>query len=101
MDTSRHFASVGELERILDTMEYAKLNVFHWHITDAESFPFESKTFPDLTFGAYSPEYTYTHTDIHHIVRYASERGITVVPEIDTPGHVKSWGKGYPEIVLP
>lgn len=77
-------------------MEYSKLNVFHWHIVDGISFPFESETSPDLVKGAFHPELIYTHKDIRHLVRYAKERGITIIPEIDTPGHTSSWNIGYP-----
>lgn len=82
-------------------MSYTKLNVFHWHITDGESFPFESQTFPDLVKGAYSDTKIYTHRQISALIQYAYLRGIVIIPEIDSPGHVRSWGAGYPEVVLP
>ena len=101
VDTARHYATIKELENILEGMAYSKLNVFHWHLTDSQSFPFESESYPDLIKGAYRPDEIYTHEDVAYIVRYAYLRGITVIPEIDTPGHVKSWEQGYSGVTLP
>jgi hexosaminidase len=92
IDTARHFISVQNLLTILDGMLFTKLNVFHWHITDSDSFPLQSLTNPNLTwFGAFSPQQVYSQSDINSIVEYALARGIMIIPEIDSPSHVTSW----------
>lgn len=101
VDTSRHFLPVSVLENLIDSISYVKLNVFHWHLTDAESISLELKSHPELTKkGAWHPDVYYSHDDIKHILTYAKERGIRVVPEVDTPGHTYSFGKAYPEMIV-
>lgn len=69
-------------------MAHSKLNRFHWHITDSQSFPFVSKYFPELAkYGAYSSSEIYTHDDVRQVVEFARVRGIQVIPEIDAPAH--------------
>ena len=98
LDTSRHYHSIPTIERFIDSLSYAKLNVFHWHIVDTQSFPLHLHDLPELSRGAYSPDEIYTPEDVQHIVEYARRRGVRVIPEFDTPGHAGSWCKGYPEI---
>ena len=79
-------------------MSWVKLNQFHWHIVDSQSFPLALSSIPQLAQqGAYSSASIYTEQDVLDIIRYASERGIDVLLEIDTPGHTSVISKAFPE----
>ncbi|XP_041772727.1 chitooligosaccharidolytic beta-N-acetylglucosaminidase [Anopheles merus] len=95
LDTSRNFIDLESLRRTIDGMAMVKLNVFHWHITDSQSFPLVVKSRPTLhTYGAYSRRDVYTADDVQRLVQYALERGIRIVPELDAPAHVgEGWEK--------
>ncbi|KAL3989385.1 Glycosyl hydrolase 20 catalytic domain family protein [Acanthocheilonema viteae] len=80
-------------------MAQNKFNTFHWHIVDIESFPYKSEVIPELIQGAYTPNHIYTISQIKDIVNYARLRGIRVLPEFDTPGHMKSWGVGVKDLL--
>lgn len=100
IDTSRHFIPKPVLMANLDAMAYNKLNVFHWHIVDDQSWPMESLVYPQLhKMGAYAPNKIYSIADILEIIEYARMRGIRVIPEIDTPGHTQTMGKAIPGIL--
>ena len=94
VDTARHYLPIIDLKRVIRGMEMLKLNVFHWHIVDAQSFPFVSHSHPLLAQeGSYNyPEASYSTASIQNFVRYAADMGIRVVPELDMPGHTQSWG---------
>ena len=96
LDTSRHFLPVPALLRSLDAMAASKLNVLHWHIVDAQSFPFGSEAVPSLpTHGAYPSRrgrLTYSLKDVAAVAAHAEARGIRVLPEFDAPGHAYAWG---------
>jgi hexosaminidase len=79
-------------------MAAAKMNTLHWHITDSNMVPIESKLFPDLNKkGAYNPvTMVYTQEQVKLIVDYARHRGIRVVPEFDMPAHADAWALGAP-----
>ncbi|KAL6645128.1 hypothetical protein ACP70R_016736 [Stipagrostis hirtigluma subsp. patula] len=100
LDTARNYYPVPDILHTLRAMAFNKLNVFHWHITDSQSFPIVLRTVPNLAnFGSYSPTMRYTEQDVSRVVRYAEAFGIRVIPEIDMPGHAGSWAGAFPEIV--
>ncbi|GAB2538987.1 beta-N-acetylhexosaminidase [Rhodanobacter koreensis] len=112
LDSARHFQSVAEIERLLDQMAQHKLNVFHWHLTDDQGWRIEIKRYPELTrIGAWRtpPDAGhdgeplryggfYTQEQIRQVVAYAGARHITVVPEIDMPGHAQAAVAAYPQL---
>jgi hexosaminidase len=100
LDTSRHFIPKKTILTILHTMSLMKLNIFHWHIIDSQSFPILSEAIPELAKGAYSTSKVYSRQDIQDIVSFAKEKGIRVIPEFDMPGHAYSWGIGIPDILI-
>eukprot|EP00164_Ancoracysta_twista_P006323 GFYU01008786.1.p1 GENE.GFYU01008786.1~~GFYU01008786.1.p1 ORF type:complete len:600 (+),score=201.97 GFYU01008786.1:95-1894(+) len=101
LDTSRNFFDVPSILKVIDGISQAKMNVFHWHIVDSQSFPLHLDSLPDLArLGAYSPDEIYSKADIKNIVEYARLRGVRVIPEIDAPGHTFVMGLAFPEIMV-
>ena len=90
IDTARHWLPVNEvILPHIDAMAAAKMNLLHWHMVDSQSWPYDSQAFPELAaHGAYYPHQVYTAADIKRVVTYAKDRGVNVIPEFDTPGHV-------------
>lgn len=97
IDAARHFQPVDVIKRNLDAMAAMKMNVFHWHLVDDQGWRIEMKKHPKLTQLASDGDF-YTQEEIKNIVKYADERGILVVPEIDVPGHGTAILTAYPEI---
>ena len=115
LDVSRHFYGVDAVKRYLDIMEIHKLNTLHWHLTDDQGWRVEIKKYPKLTtvgsvrkgtvvgknwdlldgksYGGF-----YTQDEIREIVSYAAAKGITVIPEIDLPGHMLAALTAFPEL---
>lgn len=119
LDVSRHFFTKEEVKQYIDEMVKFKLNTFHWHLTDDEGWRIEIKSLPKLTqVGAYRVKRNghfgdrdfpkkgepatvggfYTHEDIREVVQYANARHVTIVPEIDVPGHSLAAIASYPEL---
>jgi hexosaminidase len=99
IDTSRHFLPLPTLYQVVDSLAMAKFNAMHWHMVDAQAFPFDSKAFPRLgKFSAWSQRERFTTMDVAAVVEYARARGIRVMIEFDTPGHSASMCAAYPDI---
>ena len=119
-DVSRHFFSVEDVKAYIDKMSQYKLNTFHWHLTDDEGWRIEIKSLPKLTeIGAWRVEREgrfgdtrpfpkegekasyggfYTQEQIKDVIKYAADRNVTIVPEIDIPGHSMAALAAYPEL---
>jgi hexosaminidase len=119
LDVSRHFFTIDEVKQYIDLMAHYKFNVFHWHLTDDEGWRIEIKSLPKLTeIGAWRAERTgkfrtreaptaaepktyggfYTQDQIKEVIDFAQQRHITIVPEIDVPGHSMALLAAYPEL---
>lgn len=116
LDCARHFHSIATLKRLLKQMSLYKFNRFHWHLTDDEGWRLEIRAFPQLTevaawrghglavgpqlsggpepYGGY-----YTQSEVRELVAYATGLGITIIPEIDIPGHCHAAIKALPELL--
>lgn len=104
LDCSRHFYTIKDIKRYLDLMALYKMNVFHWNLVNDQGWRLEIKKYPKLTeVGAWRTEGGkryggfYTSADVREVLDYARERFITVVPEIDMPGHSRAALAAYPE----
>src|ERR1700754_2681607 len=119
LDVSRHFFTTAQIKELLDWMAFYKLNRFHWHLTDDEGWRLEIKSYPKLTqvgarrvprieFGGNTlpPQAGeqatdggfYTQEQVKEIIRYAADRFIEVIPEVDVPGHSMAIIAAYPEL---
>ncbi len=101
LDVSRHFFPKAEIIKMLDTMAEHKLNRFHWHLTDEPGWRIEIKRYPNLTkigslqnfdtFGKPIDDQNhggfYTQAEIREVVAYAKKLHITIIPEVEMPGH--------------
>lgn len=104
LDCCRHFMSVDFIKRYIDLLARHKMNVFHWHLTEDQGWRLEIKRYPRLTeIGAWRDEAGkryggfYTQEDVKDIIAYAASRHVTVLPEIEMPGHAVAALAAYPE----
>lgn len=101
LDSGRNFLSIPALKRQLDAMALCKMNLLHWHLGDSQSWPIEIESYPEMTKDAYSKRETYSAEDVKELIKYAKERGIRVMPEVDLPGHsAAGWKQVDPEAVV-
>ncbi|WP_302014195.1 beta-N-acetylhexosaminidase [uncultured Akkermansia sp.] len=118
LDEARHFFGEEEVKRLIDQMGLLKMNILHWHLSDDGGWRIQIKKYPKLTSvgskrkdtevetwgsGKYAGkphEGFYTQEQIRRIVRYAADRNVTIVPEIDVPGHSAAAIVSYPELKL-
>lgn len=106
MDVSRHFFPVEFVERYIDLLSRYKMNVLHWHLTDDQGWRLEIRRYSRLTgVGAWRREADgsryggyYTQDDVRRIVEYARRRNVTIVPEIEMPGHSQAAVAAYPDL---
>lgn len=114
LDVGRHFMAFAQLYDFVDLLAMHKYNVLHLHLTEDQGWRFESKTHPELNTAASVRAETqnhlwstgdgtphgglYTQDQLRSLVRYAEQRGITIVPEIEFPGHVSAVLAAYPEL---
>lgn len=115
LDESRHFHGMEAVKNLLDEMAYLKMNRFHWHLVDDPGWRIEIKKYPELTSIGSKRDFShrdlspdewdkkfpgkkmfYTQEEIGEIVRYAAQRGIEVMPEIEVPGHASASIAAYP-----
>ncbi|MES2240317.1 MAG: family 20 glycosylhydrolase [Bacteroidota bacterium] len=97
IDAARHFQPIDVIKRNLDGMAAVKMNAFHWHLADNQGWRIEIKKHPKLTELASDGDF-YTQEEIKNIVKYAADRGIMIIPEIDVPGHASALLAAFPEI---
>ncbi|ELP86081.1 beta-hexosaminidase alpha chain precursor, putative [Entamoeba invadens IP1] len=99
VDPSRNQILPKTFYKIVDSLAAFKINILHLHISDAQTFLFESKKNPEFTKKAsYSKKYILTQSFLKELIDYAELRGIIVYPELDMPAHAASWGKAYPGV---
>ncbi|MBO0929445.1 glycoside hydrolase family 20 protein [Fibrella aquatilis] len=119
LDVCRHFMPVSFVKKTIDLLALHKMNTFHWHLTDDQGWRIEIKKYPKLTqvgakrpetiIGHYAENYPqqydgkptdgyYTQEQIKDVVRYAAARHVTIVPEIELPGHALAALTAYPEL---
>ncbi|CCH01114.1 Beta-N-acetylhexosaminidase [Fibrella aestuarina BUZ 2] len=119
LDVSRHFMPASFIKKFIDVMAMQKMNTFHWHLTDDQGWRIEIKKYPKLTqvgsqrsetlIGHYAENYPqqydgkpyggfYTQEQIKDVVRYAAARHVTIVPEVELPGHALAALAAYPEL---
>lgn len=100
LDVSRNWIPVDAIKRQIDAAAYNKMNRFHLHVTDSQSWPLEIPSIPELsTKGAYRPDLVYTASDFRDIQRHAAIQGVEVITEIDMPGHTSVIHYSFPDLI--
>ncbi|MDA0148663.1 beta-N-acetylhexosaminidase [Vibrio sp. LaRot3] len=117
LDCARHFHPLERVKRLINHLAHYKFNQFHWHLTDDEGWRLEIKAYPELTeIGSergpgklLEPQFSslntvhkgyYSQDEVREVIAYAEERGITIIPEIDIPGHCRAALKALPHLLL-
>ncbi|RWX54234.1 beta-N-acetylhexosaminidase [Photobacterium chitinilyticum] len=117
LDCARHFHPIRRLKHLIDHLARYKFNTFHWHLTDDEAWRIEIDAYPDLTrIGAWrgpneviQPQFTtisqryggyYSKQEVRDLIAYANDRGVTIIPEIDIPGHCRAAIKSLPDLLV-
>lgn len=117
LDCARHFHPIERIKGLINQLARYKFNYFHWHLTDDEGWRIEIDAYPELTeigawrgpFEVLEPQYTslsqihggfYTKAQIRDLIQYAQQRGITIIPEFDIPGHCRAAIKSLPHLLV-
>ncbi len=117
LDCARHFHPISRIKSLINQLARYKFNFFQWHLTDDEGWRIEIDAYPELTeigawrgpFETLEPQYTnltnihggfYKKSEIRDVIEYAEQRGITVIPEIDIPGHCRAAIKSLPDLLI-
>ncbi len=104
LDVARHFFGVDDVKNYIDQLAYYKMNVLHLHLSDDQGWRIEIKSWPNLTAHGGTTEVGggeggfYTQEQYSDIVKYAQDRFVTIIPEIDMPGHTNAASASYPEL---
>ena len=104
LDSGRQFQKITTIRKYIDMASLLKMNYFHWHLTEGLGWRIEIKQYPHLTRTGGSvgkgeeQQGFYTQEEIRDIIEYARQRNITIVPEIDMPGHAEAALSAYPEL---
>lgn len=115
LDCSRHFFPIDFVKRYIDLIAMHNMNIFHWHLSDDQGWRIEIKKYPNLTtIGSWRPETVvghnthvydgqphggfYTQEQVREVIQYAADRHITIIPEIDMPGHMLAAVTSYPSL---
>ncbi|WPH04861.1 putative cytochrome 52A4 [Acrodontium crateriforme] len=100
LDSSRTFKPLPDIFKLIDAMAYNKMNRLHWHITDAQAWPLEVSSMPELADkGAYVAFQKYSQDDVKKVQEYGSVVGVNVFMEFDNPGHTSSIAFSHPDLI--
>ena len=100
LDISRNIITPRDVHRTIEALAFCKFNRLHLHASDAQSWPLEIPSLPNLAVkGAYHPSQIWTVADLHKVQQFGADRGVEVYIEIDMPGHTASIHQSYPELI--